>query len=198
VRESASSFSAEEINSLKRAELRTLIFDTLKTKFQDNGLLLADVQVRNITFSPEFIKAIEQRQVAQQDAERAVQEAEKLRTQAKGQADAVVLAAKGESDAVAQRAEGEATAIRIKAKADADALSLINEQITKNPLLIQYTYVQKLAQNVSLMLIPSNSPFLFDPAALLKASQSQNSQGSDAATPVPTAAAPTATPTPTK
>jgi hypothetical protein len=29
-------------------------------------------------------------------------------------------------------------------------------------MLIQYEYIQRLAENVTLALIPSNSPFLFD------------------------------------
>ncbi len=162
VREVISAFTVEEIYGEKRAELKTKLIENLTPKFETNGLILSDVLVRNITFSAEYIKAIEQKSVAVQDAERAKQEAERVRTQAKGQADAAVLAAKGESDALAARAQGEADAIRIRAKAEADALALINEQLQKNPLLIQYTYVQKLAEKVTIMLVPSNSPFLFD------------------------------------
>jgi regulator of protease activity HflC (stomatin/prohibitin superfamily) len=187
VREVASAYSVEEIYGEKRAELKTKLIENLTPKFAANGLVLSDVLVRNITFSTEYIKAIEQKQVAAQDAERAKQEAERVRTQAKGQADAAVLAAKGESDALAARAQGEADAIRIKAKAEADALALINEQLQKNPLLIQYTYVQKLAEKVTIMLVPSNSPFLFDTKMFTDAS------GSGITT--PPVVAPTATPT---
>jgi prohibitin 2 len=184
VREAVSAYGIEEIYGEKRAELKTKLIENLTPKFEANGLVLSDVLVRNITFSPEYIKAIEQKQVAAQDAARAVQEAERVRTQAKGQADAAVLAAKGESDALAARAQGEADAIRIRAKAEADALALINEQLQKNPLLIQYTYVQKLAEKVSIMLVPSNSPFLFDSKTFMP----------DATTPPVTSTAPTPTP----
>jgi len=50
-------------------------------------------------------------------------------------------------------------------------LALINEQISKNPALIQWRYIEKLANNVSLILMPSNSPFLFDLQSLTNASQ---------------------------
>ena len=50
----------------------------------------------------------------------------------------------------------------LNAQAQAEALALISQQIAANPSLIQYEYIQRLADNVSLALIPSNSPFLFD------------------------------------
>ena len=49
-----------------------------------------------------------------------------------------------------------------EAAAEAEALRLVSEQIAANPNLIQYTYITELAQNVSLIMVPSNSPFLFD------------------------------------
>ncbi len=195
-REIPSAYSIEEIYGEKRAELKTRIFETLKPKFESNGLLLADVLVRNITFSAEYIKAIEQKQVAAQDAERAKQEAERVRTQAKGQADAAVLTAQGESDALAARAKGEASAITIRAQAEATALGLINEQLQKNPLLIQYQYVQKLSEKVSVILLPSNSPFLFDAQSLLGLG-ANGASGAPAATGTPSPATPAATGTPT-
>lgn len=199
VREVVSGYGVEEIYGEKRGELKNKLIDSLKSKFESNGLTLNDVLVRNITFSPEYIKAIEQKQVAVQDAERAKQEADRLRTQAQGQADAAVLAAKGESDSLAARVKGEAEAIRLRAQAEADALGYINAQLQSNPLLLQYTYVQKLSDKVSLMLIPSNSPFLFDFQSMLNAARAGSAPGAATATPqapATTPAAPAATPTP--
>lgn len=187
VREAVSAYGVEEIYGEKRAELKVKIFASIKPKFEENGLEISDVLVRNVTFSAEYIKAIEQKQVAAQDAERAKQEADRVRTQAKGQADAVVLSAEGESKALAARVQGEAEAIRVRAKAEADALGLINEQLVKNPLLIQYTYVQKLSDKVSIMLVPSGSPFLFN----------LDNLAGGMATPGTTVTAPTQTPAPT-
>jgi regulator of protease activity HflC (stomatin/prohibitin superfamily) len=167
IREAVSAYGVEEIYGEKRAELKNRIIEILKPRFEENGLTLSDALVRNITFSPEYIKAIEQRQVATQEAERAKLEAERARTVAKGEADAAVLRAKGESDALAARVQGEAEAIRIRAKAESDALGFISEQLNKNPLLIQYTYVQRLSEKVNLIMLPSNSPFLFDAQALM-------------------------------
>ena len=78
-------------------------------------------------------------------------EAQTAQTQAQGRANAAIAAA-----------EGEAQSIEIRAKAQAEALRLVSEQIAANPSLIQYQYVQNLSDNVQLILLPSNSPFLFD------------------------------------
>ena len=61
---------------------------------KEDGNLL----VRNITFSDQFLKAIDAKNVAAQQAQQAIQEAERARTLAKGQADAAVTAAQGRAE----------------------------------------------------------------------------------------------------
>jgi regulator of protease activity HflC (stomatin/prohibitin superfamily) len=184
VRDVISGYVVEDILGEKRNEIQIKLHEVNVAKFSEVGLELRELLLRNITFSDEYIQAVEQKQVAQQQVEQAKQEAERARTLAKGQADASVTAAKGEADAVVARAQGDAQAIELRAAADAKALALISEQLNKNPLLIQWRYIEKLAQNVSLILLPNNGTFLFDPTRLAD-------QG---ATP-PTQATPRATPT---
>jgi regulator of protease activity HflC (stomatin/prohibitin superfamily) len=81
-------------------------------------------------------------------------------------ADASVRRAEGERDADIARAEGEAQAILLRAEAEAEALRLINEQISQNPNLIQWRYIEQLGDDINLIILPSNSPFLFDLEAL--------------------------------
>jgi len=114
-------------------------------------LLLQELLLRDISFSEEFIRAVEARQVAQQQAEQANQEAARARTIASGQANAAREAARGEADAILFRAQ-----------AEAEALRLVNEQLLNNPQLLQWRYIENLADNVRLILLPNNSPFLFD------------------------------------
>ena len=197
------SYSVEEVYGATRNEIQQKIKESLLQQFTDNGLILSDFLIRNVTFSDEYIKAVEAKVVAQQDADRAVLEADKLRTQAKGQADAAVLSAQGESDAIAARAKGQADATRLAAQAEADALGLINTQISKNPALIEYEYIQKLGSDVKMVLLPSNSPFLFDMQSLINQTKTDSgsspttssSPASSSATPT-TPSAPTASPTP--
>jgi hypothetical protein len=51
-----------------------------------------------------------------------------------------------------------------KAKGDAEALRLIADALKTNPDLLTYTYIQKLAPNVGLILLPAggNNPFILD------------------------------------
>ena len=43
---------------------------------------------------------------------------------------------------------------------DDEALRLVNEQIGTNDNLLVYRYIEKLAPNITVMLLPSGSPFL--------------------------------------
>lgn len=151
VRDVVSGFQAEQIYGAGRDAMQTQIEDELRSRIEARGFILNDVLVRNITFSDEFANAIEDKQIAEQNLEKARTEAEQRRTEAKGQADAAI-----------ESARGEAEAILIRARANAEALRLISEQIAANPNLIQYVYIQSLADNIRLAIIPSNTPFLFD------------------------------------
>lgn len=158
VRDVVSRYRAQDIYGEKRSELETAIEAELKARMDEEGLTLTDVLVRDITFSQQFSDSIEQAQIAQQEAERArlvveqkQQEAEQVRAQALGERDAAIT-----------RAQGVAQATILQAQAQAEALRLVSEQIAANPMLIQYQYIQSLADNIRLALVPSNSPFLFD------------------------------------
>ena len=162
LRDNIDDFTAEEIFSGARTEVQTNTGDILQPKFAEEGFILIDVLIRDVTFSPEFADSIERKQIAEQEANRAVF----LVQQQEQEAARAVVEAQGLADAVAIRAEGDAIAIITIAAAEAEGLRLINEQISQNPLLIQFRYIQELGDNVRLIIIPSNSPFLFDIEAL--------------------------------
>jgi regulator of protease activity HflC (stomatin/prohibitin superfamily) len=156
----ASRYKVEEIYGAKRTELQQVIQDQLAEQFAQQGLVLDALQLRNVTFTPEYAQSIEQKQIAQQQAEQAKllvqksqQEADQLRARVKGEADAVIL-----------RANGDAEAAVTKAKGDAEALKLIADALKTNPDLLTYTYIQKLAPNVGLIMLPAggNNPFILN------------------------------------
>ena len=182
-----SRYRVEDVYGAKRTELQQIISDQLVTEFEKQGLVLDAFQLRNITFSPEYAQSIEQKQIAQQQSEQAKllvqksqQEADQLRAKVKGEADAVVLRATGDSQAAVTRAEG-----------DAKALELIAEALKTNPDLLTYTYIQKLAPNVGLIMLPAggNNPFILD----LKDLQNQ---ATPAVLPSPSSTVPFTTTTP--
>ena len=161
-REVISNFTAEEVYGEARATLEQQMQDRISDLMAEQGLQLLDLLVRDITFSEEFAQSIEQALVAQQVAERARRQVDQI----EAEADQARAEAIGLRDARIARAEGEAQAIILEAQAQAEALRLVSEQIAANPLLIQYEYIQQLSDNVSLALVPSNTPFLFDFASL--------------------------------
>ena len=156
IRDAASQFAVEEIVTSQRDAFKDSMQNVLAQKMSENGLILIDFVLRNITFSPEYAASVEQKQIAEQQAQQAKlvveqrkQEAEQARQTAHGQADAAVIAA-----------EGRAKARLIEAEADAKALELIAAALAGNPDLITYQYVQKLAPGIQVMLVPNDNPLL--------------------------------------
>jgi regulator of protease activity HflC (stomatin/prohibitin superfamily) len=156
IRDAASQFGVEELVTSQRDAFKEHMRSEMATKLADNGLVLIDFVVRNITFSEEYAASVEQKQIAEQLAQQAAftveqrkQEAEQARQTAQGQADAAVIAAKGRAEARV-----------VEAKADAEALALIAAVLSANPDLITYQYVQKLAPGIQVMLVPNDNPFL--------------------------------------
>lgn len=154
IRDVASQYGVEEIVSTKREEMALKITDQLFTIFADNNLIMRDFVLRNIRFSDEYAAAVEQKQIAEQQAQQAAfvveqkkQEAEQARQVAQGAADAAVIASRGEAEA-----------LLIQAQAQAEANQVIAQSLT--PELVQYQYVQKLAPNVQTIFIPSGNQFI--------------------------------------
>ncbi|MEO0560649.1 MAG: SPFH domain-containing protein [Chloroflexota bacterium] len=158
VRDITSRFTAQGIYGEQRTELADQAEVLLIEVFAEEGLVLQDLLLRDVNFSDQFTNAIEQAQVAEQDARRAEIRVREVEQEAQQN----IARAEGERDANIERARGDAQAIVIRAEAEAEALRLVSEQIAANPSLIQYLYVQNLSDNVNIALVPSNSPFLFD------------------------------------
>ncbi len=150
-RDVVSQFEAEAIYGEKREELGNQIKAVVGASMQEEGLTLTSLLVRQIDFTDAFSQSIEEKQIEEQRLLRARTEAERVQTEASGQA-----------DAAEQAARGRANARLIEAQAEAEALRLISDQIAANPNLIQYLYVANLADNVSFALLPSDTPFLFN------------------------------------
>jgi regulator of protease activity HflC (stomatin/prohibitin superfamily) len=117
IRDAVSQYGVEEIVSTKRAELEQTISDEIKAGLTANNLVMDDFLLRNIRFSDEYAAAVEQKQIAEQQALQAAfvvqqkkQEAEQVRQTAQGQADAAVIAAKGDAEATVLKAQAQAEA----------------------------------------------------------------------------------------
>ena len=154
IRDAVSQYGVEEIVSTKRAEMEDLIASAITEKLAQNDLVMVDFLLRDIHFSDEYAAAVEQKQIAEQQAQQArlvveqrKQEAEQARQVAQGQADAAVIAAKGAAEARI-----------IQAEAESKANQLLAASLT--PELVQYQYVLKLSPGVQTMFVPSGNQFI--------------------------------------
>jgi prohibitin 1 len=154
IRDAVSQYGVEEVVSTKRVEIVNIITEELGRSLAENDLRLLDFVLRDIHFSEGYAAAVEQKQIAEQQAQQArltveqkKQEAEQARQVAQGQADAAVIAAKGAAEARL-----------IQAEAEAQANQLLAESLT--PALVQYQYVLRLAPGVQTIFIPSGNQFI--------------------------------------
>ena len=154
IRNAVSQFGVEELVSTKRGDLEATIREEIKTKLQANNIIMSDFLLRNIRFSDEYAAAVEQNQIAEQQAqqsknviEQKKNEAEQARQTAQGQADAAVIASKGAAEARL-----------IQAQAESKANELLSASLT--PTLLQYQYILKLAPGVQTMFIPTGNQFI--------------------------------------
>lgn len=153
MRDTASQYGVEEIVSSQRAAMEVLITQELTAKLAENDLILVDFVLRDIHFSEEYAAAVEQKQIAEQQAQQSAfvveqrrQEAEQARVTAQGQADAAIIAA-----------EGRAQATVLQAQAEAESLELIGATLQENPEVLSFRYIDKIAPNVQVIYLPSDS-----------------------------------------
>jgi regulator of protease activity HflC (stomatin/prohibitin superfamily) len=156
IRDAVSQYSVNQVVSSKRFEMVQSVEDNLRVKLEENGLILYDFVLRNIAFSPEYAASVEQKQIAEQQA----QQAQLVVEQKKQEAEQARQVAKGAADAAVTRAQGEAQARLIQAEAEAKSLQLIAEVLKNNPNLLNYQYITNLSDDINVMLVPSDSPFI--------------------------------------
>lgn len=117
-----SEYSVEEIYSGKREFIQNTIENKLRKRFEQNYIILDEVLLRDVRFTPDFEKAIERKQIAQQDAQR--------------------------MKYILQKEEMEKKRKIIEAQGEAEALRLKGEILARNPALIQYEYIKRIAPTV--------------------------------------------------
>lgn len=126
VRNSVAKNTVTELYSVNRQKIQTVMSDQLEQSMKKYHIFLDELLVRNVSFSEQFSQAIEQKQVALQEAERMKyvllkEEAEKNRK---------IIAATGEAEAMRRRGQA----------------------LRENPQLVRYEYVQKLSPNIKVVI----------------------------------------------
>jgi regulator of protease activity HflC (stomatin/prohibitin superfamily) len=134
----------------KRDEIRSLAKDQLAANLSQYHIIVDDIYIANIAFSDGFQQAIEDKQVAQQQ----VQTEQQILAQKQIQAQQAVAQAKGQADATVTLAEGQSK-----------ANDLLNASLSDQ--ILQYQYIQKLTDKITVMLLPSGNQTIFDLKGLL-------------------------------
>lgn len=131
VRMVCAGYPVTDYTSEKRAQIEADIEAQLTELFSASYINLVDVIIAGVEFSPEFRSAVEEKQ-------QALQAAEEMRYRI-------------------QESETEAERVVVAAEGDAGAIEERGAALERNPLLIQYEYVKKIAPNVGgLVLSPQD------------------------------------------
>jgi prohibitin 2 len=125
VKAATAQFTAEQLIT-QRPLVSQSIKEVLLQRLAPRGILVEELSITEFNFSPEFSRAIEAKQVAEQDALRAERELRRVQIEAQQR--------------VAQ-AEADAKAKIVVAQAEAESLRLQREVIS--PALLQLRYIEK-------------------------------------------------------
>lgn len=123
----------------KREKATKAIFDTIQTVLDPHGIAVSLVNITDIDYSDAYEKAVEAKQVAQQEAQREKNETLKI----KEKAEQDIVRAEAEAKIKALTAEAEAKAILVKAEAEAKAIDMKNKSLASSPAIIEYTLAQQ-------------------------------------------------------
>lgn len=124
-----------DVYSGKRTLIQAEMETKLRASFARNYIALEEALLRNVQFSREFQQAIENKQIAQQEAQR--------------------------MKYVLERQELEKKRKIIEAEGEAESLRLKGRALAENPALIQYEYVKMLAPNIQAIVADQNAIFNF-------------------------------------
>jgi regulator of protease activity HflC (stomatin/prohibitin superfamily) len=117
-----SEFPVTEVYSAERQVIEDRIESRLRESVGRTYLMIDEVLLRDIQFSAAFAKSIEDKQIAEQNAQR--------------------------MEYVLERTEKEREQKIIEAEGEAQAIELKGRAVAENATVIQYDYVRKIAPNV--------------------------------------------------
>ena len=143
----------------KREQIREDVTKALATDLAPYGITVVSLQIDNIDYNPDFKRAIEQKQIATQNAQAAQNQV------AVSQANAaqLVAKAKGDADAAIESARGDAQSMLLRAQAQADANRQLSASLT--PELIRSQAIAKWGGNMPAIL-PNGGNVIVDPSSL--------------------------------
>jgi regulator of protease activity HflC (stomatin/prohibitin superfamily) len=168
-REVPKSLSAEELYTQKgQVDAQTTIQTRLEQDFGKHGVIIDQYLIRRITFAEAYVAAVEAKQIAKQNAlteQNNIAKQEALKQQ-------VII-----------NAQAEAEKLKIEAAGEAEAITLKQNALAKNPVVIQYEFVQKMAPNITWGILPDSVVPLLDTKALMQQTTSTTTPATGQTTP---------------
>jgi len=126
-----SEYAVMDVYSSRRAQIQNEINQKIKELVEKDGFVIDELVLRDVRFTPEFAKAIEAKQIAQQGAEQMNYTLEKERKEAERKV--------------------------IEAQGRANSIEVINRALAQNPNYIKYLYVDKLSDKISVIVSDQNT-----------------------------------------
>ncbi len=133
-----------------REAIRRATQQQLSASLEPFSIEITELLIVNVTFSPEYIQSIEDKQIATQNALKAVEE---------------VAITRAEADMERERARGVSDATVIEAEGVEQANRLINSSLT--PEVLQYLAIKEFNDDVTIALVPSGEGLLLDPSSFV-------------------------------
>jgi len=125
VRHVISEYAIMDVYSARRQQIQEEIKHRIKQLLEPDGFVIDNVILRDVHFTADFAKAIERKQIAQQDAER--------------------------MEYVLEKEKKEAERKKIEAQGTARAIEIVSVQLKRNPEYIKYLYVDKLSDKIKVI-----------------------------------------------
>lgn len=141
-------FNASQLIT-QRDKVSRLVREQLAHRAGEFNILLDDVAITHITFSPEFTKAVESKQVAQQEAQRAM--------------------------FIVERAKQEREGIIIKAQGEAQSAVMVGEAIKNNPGFLMLRRLEAAREVAQTLRNSANRVFLSSDTLLLNVNDESSS-----------------------
>lgn len=146
-------YNADELIA-NRDKVRDEISQHIKEAVSSSNVIVTAVNITDFNFSQEYNRAIEDKQVSQQQALKANYQLQQKQIDAQKQ----VVEAKAYAEARIERAKGDAQAIVLTAKADAQAMELKNKTITDR--ILQLAWIHQWKGDLPLSTGDSAVPFI--------------------------------------
>ena len=133
-------YTAEGLIS-NRQQLSSEIYDSLKTDLAPQGINIISVSIENIDFTDAFTNAVEAKQVATQEKQRAQTQQEQATMEAEQAAKRKKIDAEAAAEVAKVQADAEAYSVQVRAEAEAQANEKISKSLTAD--LVEYKQIQQ-------------------------------------------------------